>query len=111
LLTETFESILGHPISLIFFRFFRQYNYGIVFALAAQPKNLPMNQSLANLEIKALEKMYLRETRILKFKLLSGAFKKNVMKQKNRVIAVALAIHSKQAYGAVVSDNISIELI
>lgn len=66
-----------------------------------------MNRSLADLEIKVLEKMYLRETRILKFKLLSGAFKKNVLKQKNKVIEVALAIHLKQFGSAVGSSQIS----
>ena len=55
-----------------------------------------MNQSLANLEMKVLEKMYLKETSILKLKLLSGAFKKNTLKQKNKAIELALAIHLKQ---------------
>jgi hypothetical protein len=69
---------------------------GIEFALAAQPKNLPMHQPLENLEIKVLEKMYLRQTKTLKYKLLSGSLWKNLLKEKNKVLELALAIHKKQ---------------
>jgi hypothetical protein len=55
-----------------------------------------MHQPLENLEIKALEKMYLRQTKTLKYKLLSGAFWKNLLKEKNKVLELALAIHKKQ---------------
>jgi hypothetical protein len=70
-----------------------------------------MNESLANLQIKVLEKMYWRETRILKSRLLSGAFQKNILRQKNKVIELALIIHKKQCCEGIIPDNFSIEQI
>jgi hypothetical protein len=67
-----------------------------------------MNDSLTSLEIKVLEKMYLREIEILKFKLLSGAFLKEVRKQRNKIIELALAIHNKNCNGGS-GDSISME--
>jgi hypothetical protein len=69
---------------------------GTIFALAAQPKNLPMHHPLESLEIKVLENMYSSEIQILKFKLLSGAFWKDILKQKNKAIELAMAIHKKR---------------
>lgn len=61
-----------------------------------------MHQPLATTnEIKALEKMYLREIEILKFKLLSGAFRKDILKQKNKAIKLAMNIHKKQFNNAI----------
>ena len=70
-----------------------------------------MNNNLANLEIKAFEIMYLRETRILKYKLLSAVFTRNILKEKNKAIAVALADHSKQYAEAIIPDNFWIKQI
>lgn len=82
---------------------------GIVFAFACQPKNQPMKRNLANLSIKALEEMYLRETQVLKIRLLKGAFLKDITKQRNKTIELALAIHHKQ-FGVITNDkNISVE--
>ena len=61
-----------------------------------------MNHSLACLEIKALEKMYMREIEILKFKLLSGALSKEVRKQKDKALEIALAIHKKNNSNTVI---------
>lgn len=55
-----------------------------------------MTRNLANLEIQVLEKMYLKEIEVLKLKLLSGAFLKDIRKQRNKAIQVALVIHQKQ---------------
>jgi len=68
-----------------------------------------MSQNLAALDISALEKMYLRETGILKFKLLSGAFWKDIVRQKNKAIELALAIHKKQQNNGIVCDNFLME--
>ena len=83
--------------------------YGIIFALAAQPKNLPMYQPPASLDITALEKMYLREIEILKFKLLSGAFWKDIAKQKNKTIQLALILHKKQCNASVDCSHFTVE--
>jgi hypothetical protein len=64
-----------------------------------------MHQGLANLEIKTLEAMYLREIEILKFKLLSGAFWKDIKKQKDKAIELALVIYKKQHGNDTVPDN------
>lgn len=69
-----------------------------------------MNHSLANLDIKVLEKMYLRETQILKCKLLSGVFGKNILRQKNKVIELALAIHAKQ-YEEIADNHFCLERV
>jgi hypothetical protein len=50
---------------------------------------------LERLEINVLENMYSSEIQILKFKLLSGAFWKDILKQKNKAIELAMAIHKK----------------
>lgn len=63
-----------------------------------------MTQDLANLEIPVLEKMYLREIEILKFKLLSGAFLKDIRKQRDKAIEVALTIERKQTHSAAFKD-------
>jgi hypothetical protein len=55
-----------------------------------------MHQPLESLEIKVLESMYSTEIQSLKFKLLSGAFWKDILKQKNKAIELAVAIHKKQ---------------
>ena len=66
-----------------------------------------MHQHLASLEINALEKMYLKETEILKFKLLNGAFWKDVVKQKNKTIELALILHKKQCSTSAGCSNFS----
>jgi hypothetical protein len=68
-----------------------------------------MYRPLASLDIKVLEKMYSREIEILKFKLLSGAFTKEILKQKNKAVELALAIHTKQSNGLVACKNFSFE--
>ena len=55
-----------------------------------------MHQSLVNLEIKVLEKMYLKEVEILKLQLLSGAFGRNMKKQRDKTLLLANIIHEKQ---------------
>jgi hypothetical protein len=52
-----------------------------------------MHQHLATLEIKALEEMYLKEIEILKLKLLNGDLWKDIKKQKNKAVQLALVIH------------------
>jgi hypothetical protein len=69
---------------------------GTIFALAPQPKNPPMHAALANLEIKVLEKMYLNEVEVLKLKLLSGAFWKDIKRQNDKTLELAQTIHQKQ---------------
>lgn len=70
-----------------------------------------MRRNLASLNIKALEEMYLRETEILKARLLKGAVLKDITRQRNKTIKLALAIHIKQ-YGKVSEGkNISVEEI
>ena len=64
-----------------------------------------MHQSLASLEIQTLETMYLKEVEILKLKLLSGALWKDIKKQKNKAIELALVIYKKQCGNAPVADN------
>ena len=68
-----------------------------------------MHQPLTSLEIKALEKMYLKEIEILKFKLLSGAFWKDIVKQKNKTIELALILHKKQCNTSIGCSNFSLE--
>jgi len=63
-----------------------------------------MHQSLASREIKALEKKYLKEIEILKFKLLSGAILKDIAKQKNKAVELALLLHGKQCNTAIDSS-------
>jgi hypothetical protein len=55
-----------------------------------------MQPNLAGLEIKTLEKMYLEEVEILKLKLLSGAFWKDIKRQKDKALELAGTIHEKQ---------------
>ena len=55
-----------------------------------------MQPNLAELDIKVLEKMYLKETRTLKTRLRRGAFLKNILEQENRAMELALAIHKQQ---------------
>lgn len=64
-----------------------------------------MHQGLANLEIKTLEAMYLKEIEILKFKLLSGAIWKDIKKQKDKAIELALVIYKKQYDNDTTPDN------
>ena len=59
-----------------------------------------MHQPFANLEIKALEKMYLREIEVLKLKMLRGAFWKDIVKQENKTIELALAIGQPRRHQA-----------
>lgn len=68
-----------------------------------------MHQSLASLEIKTLEKMYLKEIDILKLKLVSGAFWKDIAKQKNKAIELALALHKKQCDAPTDCRHFSVE--
>lgn len=70
-----------------------------------------MHQPFANLEIKALEKMYLREIEVLKLKMLRGAFRKDIVKQENKTIELALAIHRKQCRDSIGINNFSAEAI
>lgn len=71
-----------------------------------------MRQPLESLEIKVLENMYSAEIQTLKIKLLSGAFWKDILKQKNKTIELALAIHRKQlTMDGVVPTNFSLEEI
>lgn len=63
-----------------------------------------MTQNLANLEVKVLEQMYLKEIEILKFKLLSGAIVREIQKQKIKANKLALAIHKKQINDIIPSD-------
>jgi hypothetical protein len=63
-----------------------------------------MTQSLAYLEIKVLEKMYLKEVEILKFKLLCGALSKEVRKQRDKALEIARAIHKKNNSSATATD-------
>jgi hypothetical protein len=55
-----------------------------------------MHATLANLEIKVLEKMYLNEVEVLKLKLLSGAFWKDIKRQNDKTLELAQTIHQKQ---------------
>jgi hypothetical protein len=69
-----------------------------------------MRKPLESLEIKVLENMYSSEIKRLKFKLLSGAFGKDILKQKNKAIELAVAIHKKQfAGGSFVPVNFLLE--
>lgn len=68
-----------------------------------------MHQSLASLEIKALERMYLKEIEILKLKLLSGAILKDVIRQKNKALELALMLHKKQSNTPVNCSHFSVE--
>ena len=54
-----------------------------------------MQPNLAELDIKVLEKMYLKETRTLKTRLRRGALK-NILEHENRAMELALAIHKQQ---------------
>jgi hypothetical protein len=55
-----------------------------------------MNQYLQSLDIKVPEALYIKHTDILKRRLLGGACWGDVIKQRNEVTAIALAIHEKQ---------------
>lgn len=55
-----------------------------------------MDQTLVNLEVTLLEKMYLQEVEILKLQLLSGAFGKKMEKQRTKTLQLANMIHEKQ---------------
>jgi hypothetical protein len=55
-----------------------------------------MQPTLANLEINILEKMYLAEMETLKLKLLTGAFWKDIKRQKDKTLELAHTIHEKQ---------------
>ncbi|HWI94353.1 MAG TPA: hypothetical protein VNT20_23935 [Flavisolibacter sp.] len=70
-----------------------------------------MSQPFANHEIKALEKMYLLEIEVLKLKMLRGAFWKDIVKQENKTIELALAIHKKQCRDSISINNFSVEAI
>jgi hypothetical protein len=59
-------------------------------------KTPPMQPTLANLEINILEKMYLAEMETLKLKLLTGAFWKDIKRQKDKTLELAHTIHEKQ---------------
>lgn len=63
-----------------------------------------MTQNLANLEIKVLERMYMKEIEILKFKLLSGAIVREIRKQKIKANRLAVAIHKKQNNNVIPRD-------
>jgi hypothetical protein len=55
-----------------------------------------MLHHLKNLDVKVLETSYLKEVEVLKFKILSGAICRDITKQRNKVIELALLIHSTQ---------------
>jgi hypothetical protein len=55
-----------------------------------------MHQYLLTLDIKMLEALYIKQTDALKLRLLGGACWKDVAKQRNKITAIALAIHEKQ---------------
>jgi hypothetical protein len=64
--------------------------------LDSNRKTPPMQPTLANLEINILEKMYLAEMETLKLKLLTGAFWKDIKRQKDKTLELAHTIHEKQ---------------
>lgn len=70
-----------------------------------------MHHPLANLEIKMLEKMYLHEIEILKLKMQTGAFWKDIVEQKNKAMELAMLIHEKQCTALAVCPNFSIEVV
>jgi len=55
-----------------------------------------MHQYLLSLDIKMLEALYIKQTDVLKLRLLGGACWNDVAKQRNKITAIALAIHEKQ---------------
>ena len=59
-----------------------------------------MYETLVNLEVKVLEKMYLREVENLKLLLLAGPIGNNVLRQADKTLEIAHTIHKKQCGGA-----------
>ena len=55
-----------------------------------------MDETLANLEVKLLEKMYLEEVETLKLHLLSGGLGKKMRNQRRKTLQLAYIIHEKQ---------------
>jgi hypothetical protein len=55
--------------------------------------------------------MYLLEIEVLKLKMLRGAFWKDIVKQENKTIELALAIHRKQCRDSISINNFSVEAI
>lgn len=69
-----------------------------------------MHQHVTTLETKVLEEMYLREIEILKMKLLNGTLWKDIKKQKNKTVELALTIHKKSHKAEnLFCENFSIE--
>jgi len=54
-----------------------------------------VNRPVARLEIKRLEELYLKQTELLKQSIQSGAPKRMIKKQREKVIKLAHAIHEK----------------
>lgn len=55
-----------------------------------------MHQYLLSLDIKVLEALYIKQTDVLKLRLLGGARWNDVSKLENKLAAIALALHEKQ---------------
>jgi hypothetical protein len=55
-----------------------------------------MHQYLLSLDIKVLEALYIKQTDVLKLRLLGGASWKDILKQRSEITLIAMAIHEKQ---------------
>lgn len=55
-----------------------------------------MHQHLLSFDIKVLEALYIKQTDVFKLRLLGGACSNELLKQRNEITLIALAIHEKQ---------------